>query len=448
MNFTIDGNGGALAAGQGLGNLFKAAAMAPMYRQQAEADSSLKGAQLYHHMMAGNKLGTEAEQKRGALAIQNDPLENTMLSLGLPTNLAPAFRERIATGSFGPSYQTPADGVGPVMPAPANDATMQKLAQAMSLTQRMFATGSNVDQGAGAALKEQKARGIDAVVADPKLAANYGKANAASEGKPLFNDVGNTGYSMDNFTGGQAEANPVLAKIFSTVQTSMANENNAQAKNANASARKHTLEGDALDGAAGSGGSGKPLTNSQLRANEDVEAARKYVTDLPRETVAGVLRKNEMDMTPQDKDILARIRKSRTAKFGEKGVPDQYNDMLGLDQNVVQQLAGALANPGTNQAGAIAKLFGGTDKPMTEEEAIKSVMSTLNDTEKANQPAYIAAAKLKNRAGAAPAENKNPPGGDAAPKIEAKVPAGYKQIGTSNGKPVYQAPDGKKYLME
>lgn len=431
--------------------MFKAAAMAPMLRQQAEADSALKGAQLYHHQMAGNKLGVEANQKLGALAIQNDPLENTMLSLGLPTNLAPAFRERIATGNWGGSYAAPADGVGPTMPAPANDDTVKKLAQAMSLTQRMFATGSNVDQGAGAALKEQKARGIDAVVANPTLAPAYGKANAAAEGKPLFNDVGNTGYSMDNFTGGQIEGNPVLAKIFNTVQTSMANENNAQAKNANASARKHTLEGDALEGAAGGngGGSGKPLTNAQLRTNQDIEAARKYVSDLPRETVAGVLRKTKDMLTPQDIDILKRVEKARLAKFGEQGVPDQYNDMLGLDQNVVQQLAGALANPGTNQAGVLSKLFGGTDKPMTEEEIIKGVMANVGAAELPNQAQYVAAAKTRNRnATPAPAENKNPPGGGTAPKIEAKVPAGYKQIGTSNGKPVYQAPDGKKYIME
>jgi len=449
MNFTIDGSGGALAAGQGLGNMFKAAAMAPMYRQQAEADSALKGAQLYHHTMAGNKAGVEANQKLGALAIQNDPLENTMLSLGLPTNLAPAFRNKLATGDFGGAYSAPADGVGPVMPAPADADTVKKLAQAMSLTQRMFATGSNVHQGAQAALEEQKARGIDAVVANPALAPNYGKANAAAAGKPLFDNVGNTGYSIDSFTGGQAEANPVLAKLFSSVEGSKANENNAQAKNANASARKHTLEGDALAGAADGGGSGKPLTNSQLRSNEDVEAARKYVTDLPRETVANVLRKTKDMLTPQDIDILKRVDKARTAKFGEKGVPDQYNDMLGLDQAVVQQLAGELANPGTNQAGVLSKLFGGTDKPMTEEEIIKGVLSKLSAAEQPNQAQYIAAAKQKNRnAAPAPAGDKNPAGGGGTPKIEAKVPAGYKQIGTSNGKPVYQGPDGKKYVME
>ena len=161
------------------------------------------------------------------------------------------------------------------------------------------------------------------------------------------------------------------------------------------------------------------------------------------------MRKNEMDLTQQDKDILARIKKARTAKFGEKGVPDQYNDMLGLDQNVVQQLAGALANPGTNQAGVLSKLFGGTDKPMTEEEIIKGVMANAGAAEQPNQAQYVAAAKTRNRnATPAQAGDKNPPGGGAAPKIEAKVPAGYKQIGTSNGKAVYQAPDGKKYIME
>ena len=135
MNFTIDGASGAQAAGQGFGNMFKAAAMAPLLRQQAEVDSALKGAQIYHHQMAGNKLGTEAEQKRGALAMQNDPLENTMLSLGLPTNLAPAFRERMATGNWGGAYTAPADGVGPVMPAPANDDTLKKLGQGLEIVE-------------------------------------------------------------------------------------------------------------------------------------------------------------------------------------------------------------------------------------------------------------------------------------------------------------------------
>ncbi len=231
MNFTIDGSQGAVAAGQGIGSMFKAAAMAPLLRQQAEVDSALKGAQIYHHTMAGNKLGTEAEQKRGALAMQNDPLENTMLSLGLPTSLAPAFRERISTGQWGGSYAPPVDGVGPTMPAPANDDTVKKLAQAMSLTQRMFATGSNVDQGAGAALKEQKARGIDAVVANPALAANVGMAYAAANGKPLFNNVGNTGASMNNFTG---EIDPVVAKLFAETQNALSGQRNAAAGLSNA----------------------------------------------------------------------------------------------------------------------------------------------------------------------------------------------------------------------
>ena len=431
--------------GSGLGALFQGEAVKQKYAQDAAA----KEASLYMHKMAGDKYGAEAALKQNQVALQQNPLENAMLNLGLPTNLASAFKSKLETGSFGGAYESPADGVGPVMPAPADSDTVKKLGQAISVMQRMYATGSNVHQGSQAALEEQKQRGIDAVVANPTLAPAYGKANAAAAGKPLFNDVGNTGYSMDNFTGGQIEGNPVLAKIFNTVQSSMANENNAQAKNANASARKHTLEGDALAGGADNGGSGKPLTNAQLRTNQDVEAARKYVTDLPRETVAAVLRKNEMDLTQQDKDLLARIKKARTAKFGEKGVPDQYNDMLGLDQNVVQQLAGALANPGTNQAGVLSKLFGGTDKPMTEEEIIKGVMANAGAAEQPNQAQYVAAAKTRNRnATPAQAGDKNPPGGGAAPKIEAKVPAGYKQIGTSNGKAVYQAPDGKKYIME
>jgi len=419
--------------GSGLGALFQGEAVRQKYAQDAMG----KEASLYMHKMAGEKYGAEAALKKNELALQQTPVENAMLSLGLPTSLAPAFKNKLETGSFGPSYEAPADGVGPVMPAPADADTVKKLGQAISVMQRMYATGSNVHQGTQAALDEQKGRGIDAVVANPALAVNYGKANAAAAGKPLFDNVGNTGYSLDNFTGGQVEANPVLAKIFGAVENSKANENNAQASNASASARKHTLEGDALD----SGGGGKPLTNAQLRANQDVDAARKYVEDMPREAVAAVLRKNSMDLTPQDNDILARIKKARTAKFGEKGVPDQYNDMLGLDQSVVQQLATELANPSTKQAGAISKLFGGTDKPTSEEDIIKGVLSKLSDAERSNQASYVAAAKQKNRA-------KNPPVSTETPKIDATVPAGYKQIGTSNGKPVYEGPDGKKYQLE
>lgn len=294
MNFTLDGASGAQAAGQGLGNLFKAAAMAPMYRQQAEADAALKGAQLYHHQMAGNKLGTEAEQKRGALAIQNDPLENTMMSLGLPKALMPAFRNKLDTGAWGGGYDTPAyDGVGPTMPIPANDDTVKKLAQTMALTQRMMATGSNVHQGAQAALEEQKARGIDAVVANPALAGNYGKANAAAAGKPLFDNVGNTGYSIDSFTGGQAEANPVLAKIYSTVENALTNQRNASAGNSSANAEL-LLEKLGFLQRTGSmpsaGGTGEAATNAKSR-NAIIAAVEKEYPGADEGTISAEVEK-------------------------------------------------------------------------------------------------------------------------------------------------------------
>lgn len=44
--------------------------------------------------------------------------------------------------------------------------------------------------------------------------------------------------------------------------------------------------------------------------------------------------------------------------------------------------------------------------------------------------------------------NKNPAAASTDPKMGASIPAGYKQIGTSNGKPVYEGPDGKRYIME
>lgn len=47
-----------------------------------------------------------------------------------------------------------------------------------------------------------------------------------------------------------------------------------------------------------------------------------------------------------------------------------------------------------------------------------------------------------------PGSNKNPPPSAQGSTMEPKIPPGYRQVGTSNGKPVYEAPDGKRYILE
>lgn len=215
MNFTIDG-GGALAAGQGIGNLIKAAALAPMYRQNAEQDAMLKGAQVYNQTMSGNKAGTEAELLALKLGLQRDPLKTVMLEQQVPLDRRAAIETFINTGSFGPSYATPADGVGPVMPPPVDPDKMNLIARGMAMYNKAIGTGSNVEQMAKAG-SEMQTQGIR----DRALAAvdNLDRMNRLNTlAKPgdtymPFDAIGTTGYSVNKATG-QGEGLDVLRKLF------------------------------------------------------------------------------------------------------------------------------------------------------------------------------------------------------------------------------------------
>lgn len=234
MKFTLDA-GGAQAAGQGIGNIFKAYALGDQYRQQGEMDAMTTTARLGQAQAAARNYNSEAALREQKLKTQSNPLETALLELNLPTALAPAFKTKLETGSFGPSYDTPADGVGPVMPAPADNDTVAKLGRSMALMQRMYGTGSNVQQAASASLKGQQERVIDQLVSNPASAPAVGQAYAATSGKPLFNAVGNTGVAMNQFTG-QGDGMDVLRKLFGEVQGALANQRNAAAGASGASA--------------------------------------------------------------------------------------------------------------------------------------------------------------------------------------------------------------------
>lgn len=228
MNFTIDG-GGALAAGQGIGNLIKAAALAPMYRQNAEQDAMLKGAQVYNQTMSGNKAGTEAELLALKLGLQRDPLKTVMLEQQVPLDRRAAIETFINTGSFGPSYDVPADGVGPVQPAPVDPAKMSTIARSMALYNKTLGVGGKVDDMAQAADIEQKMRDRAAVIQNPALALPTAQAFYATSGKAPFDNVGNTGMTLNALTGNQFEGSPALARLFADAESALANQRNAAA---------------------------------------------------------------------------------------------------------------------------------------------------------------------------------------------------------------------------
>ncbi len=257
MNFKLEA-AGAQQLGQGIGSIFKAMAMGPMYRQQAEQDARRASADLEARQMLTRKAAAEADKlnaqagiARNQLDLQQNPMRTAMLELGLPTAQEDAFKQRLETGQWGGAFTTPADGVGPTMPTPADDGTVQRLGQTISLLQRMYGTGSNVAQGADAALSAQRGRLIDRAVADPSIAPNIGAAYAAIEGRPLFDAVGTTGYSLNQFTGAQTPANELLARMFGEKTRSEIAENNAQAGASSAQARRAQTDAE--------------LTNARLR---------------------------------------------------------------------------------------------------------------------------------------------------------------------------------------
>lgn len=227
--------GAGSALGTGIGALFSGEAI----RQKAMQDSMGKEASMYMHKAAGDKYRAEAALDAHRLGLQQDPLRTAMIESQVPLDARGAVERFMQTGNFGPEYQVPADGVGPVMPAPVDAAKMSTLARAIALMDKANMTKSNVQQMAQAGATDQRVRDQAAVIDNPALALPTSQAYFATSGKAPFDNVNNTGYSVNGLTGDQVAANPALAKLFGAIQQSVATENNAQAGNANASAGLH-----------------------------------------------------------------------------------------------------------------------------------------------------------------------------------------------------------------
>lgn len=235
MKFTLDA-GGAQAAGQGIGNIFKAYALGDQYRQQGEMDAMTTTARLGQSQAAARKYNADAALDEYKLGLQKDPMRTAMIENQVPLDTRPVIEKFFQTGSFGPSYDTPADGVGPVLPPPVDTNKLGTIARAIAAYDKAVGTGSNVQQMAKAGETEQTMRDRAAVITNAGLALPTSQAYFATSGKAPFDNVNNTGYSLNALTGAQVEANPVLAKLFGTVEQSKVTENLAQAGNANASA--------------------------------------------------------------------------------------------------------------------------------------------------------------------------------------------------------------------
>lgn len=116
--------------------------------------------------------------------------------------------------------------------------------------------GQDADKFSKSANIEQEIGHRDAVIQDPKKALPVAQAYFATSGKAPFDNVGNTGHSINQTTGDQIVANPTIAKLFQNRQASGGN-------------------------AAG----GNVLTPTQRRGNAEIDAARKAVAGLTPEEI-------------------------------------------------------------------------------------------------------------------------------------------------------------------
>ena len=173
---TYDIGGGAAAgaqsAAQGIGSGIKALAMAPMVAQQAEQNTALTLAKIFANQQSGNKHGEEA---RG-LRMTND--------------YRGGVDEQIAANPNMPQYE-------------------QKLLQAL----KYVGAGNIADFSRGGQM-QQKIADIEAIKTNPSLATPAAQAYFATSGSAPFDNVGNTGSSINRATGGQMVTNPILDKVF------------------------------------------------------------------------------------------------------------------------------------------------------------------------------------------------------------------------------------------
>lgn len=226
MRFRVPNNGGQQAA-DGVGNFFRSLAMAPMYEaqaadaaQQEQAKRSLIGAQTEqanaNTRLIGAKAANEADltQRRGLSGM----IADAAMANGVAPYQVPDFVKYAQTGQMPSRYRPPpVDGVGPYEPAPAiyQDDTASKIWKTLGLNNQTLA----FDRGNVADVAKASGEYRDQSLGDSVLsgAANPGMvalSQAAVAGKPLINNIGNTGAGFNQFTGEGQTLNPGMLALF------------------------------------------------------------------------------------------------------------------------------------------------------------------------------------------------------------------------------------------
>jgi hypothetical protein len=216
------GGGGQELAG-GVGNLFRSLAMAPAVAAQAseqardaQSQFALRGAQTALYQGKAGEI--EDQRARGTPGAM---LETAMLQRGVPMHQQADFGNFMRTGQMPGQYVTPADGVGPVLPAPKmyQDDTATRILQTLGLTNTAMTVGDSNSLNIAKAVGEYQDQDV---MAEAVAAARRGDDMGMSRlntvrGKKEFTPfaaVGNTGTALNQVTGDQDVANQGLRALF------------------------------------------------------------------------------------------------------------------------------------------------------------------------------------------------------------------------------------------
>ena len=226
MRFRVPNTGGQQAA-DGVGSFFRALAMAPMAEaqaadaaRQAQAKESLIGAQTEqaraNSRFNNAKADQEADvtQRRGLGGMIGD----AAMANGVAPYQVPDFVKFAQTGQMPSKYQQPpVDGVGPyeLPPAIYQDDTVSKIWKMLGLNNQTLAFDRGNVADVAKASGEYRDQGLgDSVLSGAANPAQVAQSQAAVAGKPLINNIGNTGAGFNQFTGAEQTLNPGMLALF------------------------------------------------------------------------------------------------------------------------------------------------------------------------------------------------------------------------------------------
>lgn len=255
--------GGAQSLAGGIGDVFRSIAMAPAYEMQAaqqyqDAESSrmLRDAQrqkLEFDMQTAREKRTAdataaaAEAERSSIG---SLIANAARISGVPEAQVPDFSQYLQTGRMPGRYgeqvdglgavrQAPTDGVGPVQPVPGfySDNTGARVMRQAGLAGQALAIGDKSTENLAKASEIYNTQALrDAVLSGERSAGDVGQAQAAVAGKPLIQNIGDTGSGFNQFTGARQQLDPGLVAIFGEKAAAEVAARNAQAGASRASA--------------------------------------------------------------------------------------------------------------------------------------------------------------------------------------------------------------------